>query len=135
MESFAQTKADLERKRKQKEEEIQYTKKLLLETDHRQKESLQYLDVLDNQIKNRETLINKYINQTTSYVSGQSKQFGISCILDLVEKKVPPAPGINNLFFKEPELHGFKYSVLDYKIIIAVVFIDGNTINPSDYST
>ena len=69
LDSFAQTKADLERKRKQKEQEIQYTKQLIQETDLKQKESLQYLDVLDNQIKNRETLINtigkevKYLNE------------------------------------------------------------------------
>jgi murein hydrolase activator len=69
MESFAQTKADLERKRKQKEAEIQYTKKLIQETNQKQKESIQYLDVLDNQIKNRETLVNtigkevKYLNE------------------------------------------------------------------------
>lgn len=69
LDSFAQTKADLERKRKQKEQEIQYTKQLIQETGLKQKESLQYLDVLDNQIKNRETLINtigkevKYLNE------------------------------------------------------------------------
>jgi septal ring factor EnvC (AmiA/AmiB activator) len=69
MESYAQTKADLERKRRQKEQEIQYTKKLIQETAQKQKESIQYLDVLDNQIKNRETLINtigkeiRYLNE------------------------------------------------------------------------
>jgi murein hydrolase activator len=69
LECFAQTKADLERKRKQKDQEIQYTKKLIQETTQKQKESIQYLDVLDNQIKNRETLINtigkeiRYLNE------------------------------------------------------------------------
>ena len=69
LEGFAQTKADLERKRKQKDQEIQYTKKLIQETTLKQKESIQYLDVLDNQIKNRETLINtigkeiRYLNE------------------------------------------------------------------------
>ena len=58
LQCFAQTKADLERKRKQKEQEIQYTKKLIQETTLKQKESVQFLDVLDNQMKNRETLIN-----------------------------------------------------------------------------
>jgi len=69
LEGFAQTKADLERKRKQKDQEIQYTKKLIQETTLKQKESIQYLDVLDNQINNRETLINtigkeiRYLNE------------------------------------------------------------------------
>jgi septal ring factor EnvC (AmiA/AmiB activator) len=83
LDGFAQTKADLERKRKQKEEEIRYTKKLIQETNQKQKASLQYLDVLNNQIKNRESLINtigkemKYLNEqiqeNTEHIKSLSK--------------------------------------------------------------
>jgi hypothetical protein len=82
----------------------------------------------------RQTLLNRYLKQPASYVSGKSKQLGILCILDLVEKQLPPSPCMNNLFFIKPELHGFQNNTPKYKVIIATVFIDGNTKNPSDYS-
>lgn len=67
--TFSQTREELERKRKQKEEEIRLTKKLLQETEAKQKQSVEYLQVLNNQISIRENIILslkqeiKYLNE------------------------------------------------------------------------
>lgn len=55
--SHAQTKEELERKRKEKEKEIAFTKKLIDETSEKQKETVNYLQVLNEQINARESLI------------------------------------------------------------------------------
>ncbi|MBT4968006.1 MAG: hypothetical protein HOM80_03270, partial [Bacteroidetes bacterium] len=67
--SFSQTVAELEKQRKQKEKEIELTKKLINETGIKEKKSLDYLNVLNVQIETRESLINtvrqelRYINE------------------------------------------------------------------------
>ncbi len=57
--SFAagQTRDELEKKRKEKEEEIRFTKNLIEKTSEKQKETLKYLEVLNQQIQSREELI------------------------------------------------------------------------------
>jgi murein hydrolase activator len=55
--STAQNKSELEKKRKQKEQEIEYTKKLIEEVSNRQRESVQSLQILKKQIENRMSLM------------------------------------------------------------------------------
>lgn len=55
--SFSQSKAELEKKRIEKEKQIELTKKLLEETSEKQKETLGYLSTLNSQISNRLELI------------------------------------------------------------------------------
>jgi len=56
--AYSQSRQELERQRKQKEEEIKLTKKRLAETDEKQKKSVEYLNILKNQIDSRESIIN-----------------------------------------------------------------------------
>jgi len=65
---YSQSREELEKKRKQKEEEIRLTKKLLEETGEKQKKSIEYLNVLKNQIETRESLINT-LRMETRYLS------------------------------------------------------------------
>ena len=58
---------ELERKRKQKEDEIRLTKRLLDETGKKQKETIDYLNVLRSQIENRESII-RSIREEMRYV-------------------------------------------------------------------
>ncbi len=55
--AFGQTKKELEQKRKEKEEEIRFTKNLIQETSKKQKQTLNHLKVLNRQIESREELI------------------------------------------------------------------------------
>lgn len=54
---LAQSRRELEKKRRQKEQEIKLTKKILEETRSKKKKSLSQLNLLDRQIKAREELI------------------------------------------------------------------------------
>lgn len=56
--SFSQTKEELEKKREEKEKEISFTKKLIAETNEKQKNTLNYLNLLNRQITSRQDLIN-----------------------------------------------------------------------------
>jgi septal ring factor EnvC (AmiA/AmiB activator) len=53
----AQTKQELKKERRQKQQEIAFTKKLISKTSERQRKTVDYLKVLNQQIKNRESLI------------------------------------------------------------------------------
>jgi murein hydrolase activator len=68
--NYAQSKADLEKKRKQKLEEIDYTKKLIEETTEKQKQTIGYLMVLRRQIDTRQTLI-RTIEKELHYLNDQ----------------------------------------------------------------
>jgi hypothetical protein len=90
---------------------------------------------VESEIKERDVLIEKYQKQPACYCAGQSKQLGILCILDLIEKENPPAIAANNILAIEPELHGFEgHASPTYPTIIIAVIIDGNLRNPSSYS-
>lgn len=54
---FAQSRAELEKRRKQKEQEIKLTRKLLADTKAKKKETLAYLQLLNKQIENRQSII------------------------------------------------------------------------------
>ena len=71
--SFAQTKAELEKKKKKTINEINYTNKLLEETRKNQKESENNLALLGSQITSRQELISD-INMEISFVSGKIKE-------------------------------------------------------------
>lgn len=53
----AQTRDELEKRRKEKEEEIRFTRNLIEKTGEKQKETLKYLEVLNQQIQSREALV------------------------------------------------------------------------------
>lgn len=89
---------------------------------------------VESVISDREQLIKKYGKQPIQYASGNAKQLSILCILDLSEKKLPPAPPQNNVKIITPELHGFEDSKPKFPSKLAIVIIDGNTKSPSDYS-
>lgn len=61
--SYGQSRAELERQRKQKERDIAQTKKRLAETNEKQKKTLAYLNDLTSLIKQREELIGTLQNQ------------------------------------------------------------------------
>ncbi len=69
----AQTKADLEKKKKKTINEINYTNKLLEETRKNQKESENNLALLGSQISSRKELISD-INNEIEFVSGRIKE-------------------------------------------------------------
>ncbi|MBR5982464.1 MAG: peptidoglycan DD-metalloendopeptidase family protein [Bacteroidales bacterium] len=71
--SFAQTKAELEKKKKKTINEINYTNKLLEETRKNQKESENNLALLGSQITSRKELISD-INMEIAFVSGKIKE-------------------------------------------------------------
>jgi hypothetical protein len=87
----------------------------------------------ETQISDRKQMMEKYGNQALAYASGNGKQLSILCILDLTEKLRPPAPSRNNVVFRSMDVHGFD-SEIEFPAKQVVVFIDGNTIKPSDYS-
>ena len=89
---------------------------------------------VENTISDREKLYEKYGKQPVAYASGNTKQLSILCILDLTEKKLPPAPPQNNIKLISPIVHGFESKQLDYPSKMAMILIDGNTKKPSDYS-
>jgi septal ring factor EnvC (AmiA/AmiB activator) len=60
---LGQSRAELEKQRKLKEVEIALTRKMLAETDEKQKKTFQYLNVLNRQIKAREGLIGTLQNE------------------------------------------------------------------------
>ena len=71
--AFAQTKAELEKKKKKTINEINYTNKLLEETRKNQKESENNLALLGSQISSRQELISD-INMEISFVSKKIKE-------------------------------------------------------------
>lgn len=89
---------------------------------------------VENTISDRDKLFEKYGKQPIAYSSGNAKQLSIICILDLTEKRNPPAPLQNNIRMLTPELHGFENKEPEYVAKLVMVIIDGNTQNPSDYS-
>lgn len=89
---------------------------------------------VEKSISERDQLIKKYGKQPVAYSSGNSKQLSILVILDLTEKKLPPAAPQNNVILVTPELHGFQNSTPLYPSKQVVVIFDGNTKKPSDYS-
>lgn len=89
---------------------------------------------VEKQISKRDKLIKKYQNQAVAYSSGNAKQLSILCVLDLTEKKLPPAAPQNNVFLITPKVHGFENTEPPFPPKQVVVIIDGNTIKPSSYS-
>lgn len=55
--AYGQTREELRQKRQEKQEEIQFTKKVINKTSEKQRETVDYLKVLNRQIQNRESLI------------------------------------------------------------------------------
>lgn len=89
---------------------------------------------VETKISDREKLMKKYSSQPVAYSSGNSKLVSIVCVLDLIEKTLPPSSGINNIILKTVKTHGFVDSEPEYQHTQVFVFFDGNNKNPSDYS-
>lgn len=89
---------------------------------------------VEKSISERSSMAAKYESQAVAYASGNAKQLSILCVLDLTEKKLPPAAPQNNVFLITPKVHGFENSEPPFPPRQVVVVIDGNTIKPSAYS-
>lgn len=89
---------------------------------------------IEKKISDRVKLIKKYGKQPVAYASSNAKQLSILVVLDLTEKKMPPAAPQNNVMLITPELHGFENSKPPFPSKQVVVIFDGNTKKPSDYS-
>jgi len=90
---------------------------------------------VEKKISDRKKLKNKYGQQPLTYASATLKNLSILCILDLTKKdQLPQNLASENIFLIEPKFHGFNQK--DYKTSsrLIMIVIDGNTINPSDYS-
>ncbi|HEY4064155.1 MAG TPA: hypothetical protein VGM30_19750 [Puia sp.] len=88
---------------------------------------------VERDVSDRKRVMDKYKGQAASYATGKGKRLSILCILDLTKKVLPPAPTENNVFLIEPDFHGFTEMRPDAASRLAIVFIDGNTLKPSDY--
>lgn len=62
----SQSKEELQQLRKEKKEEIEFTKKIINQTNEKQKENLHYLEVLNNQIQTRTELIETITREISS---------------------------------------------------------------------
>ena len=89
---------------------------------------------VEKSISERTKLYEKYGNQPVAYASGNTQLLSILCILDLTEKKSPPAAAQNNIKLLTPKLHGFESNTPEYPSKLVLIVIDGNTKKPSDYS-
>lgn len=86
---------------------------------------------VEKHTSDRSKLIDAYQQQPVAYASAVSSQLSILCVLDLTEKKFASAIAAKNVFFVAPPVHGFEGEPSNSWV--AVVFIDGNTKNPSGY--
>lgn len=89
---------------------------------------------VEKTIKDRRKMIEKYLAQPTQYASAGGAQLGILCILDMTEKRDPPANPKNNITLESPSVHGFIDRNVPFPTKIAAVIIDGNLRLPSSYS-
>lgn len=89
---------------------------------------------VEDKVSDRKAMLAGYENQPTQYSSGVGSQLGILCVLDVTEKKKPPAPPQNNLVILKPELHGFPDGSAPAPSRIVAIVIDGNLRKPSSYS-
>jgi septal ring factor EnvC (AmiA/AmiB activator) len=64
--SRSQTRDELKEKRKEKQDEIAFTKKLLNKTSKKQRQTVEYLQVLNKQIENRSSLIETIQKQVST---------------------------------------------------------------------
>lgn len=89
---------------------------------------------VETNTSDRDKLYEKYGKQPIAYASGNTKQLSILCILDLTDKKLPPAAPQNNIKLLNPKVHGYEGKEADHPSKLVMVVIDGNTKKPSDYS-
>lgn len=86
---------------------------------------------VEKKISDRNKIIENYQNQPVVYASAASSQLSILCILDLTEKLYPSSIAAKNVILISPILHG--HELESSTSLVAVIFIDGNTKNPSAY--
>jgi hypothetical protein len=89
---------------------------------------------VEKRIRDRRKMIGKYLPQASQYSAAGGSQLGILCILDLTEKRDPPANPKNQITLETPAVHGFERGEVSFPTKIATVVIDGNLRKPSDYS-
>lgn len=75
--AYAQTREELKEQREEKQEEIGFTRNLIDKTSKKQRETVDYLKVLNQQIKNRESLIQTIQQQVASLDSTIGRNEGI----------------------------------------------------------
>jgi hypothetical protein len=89
---------------------------------------------VEKSISDRRKMVEKYFSQPVQYSSAGGAQLGILCILDLTEKRNPPANPQNQISLESPSVHGFPDGDVPFPTKIAAVIIDGNLRWPSSYS-
>ena len=86
---------------------------------------------IEKKIADGSKLIDAHQQQPIAYALAVSSQLSILFVLDLTDKKFASAIAAKNVFFINVPVHGFE--VGQSTSWVAVVFIDGNTKNPSKY--
>jgi len=100
---------------------------------------VRYLNVIiefkiERELSDRELIRSKYLAQPAQY-RAVAFPVGILVILDLTQKRRPPANIANNISLETAYVHGFEQpDTQTYPTKIAVAIIDGNTEWPSSYS-
>jgi len=125
--AMGQSREELEKKRKQKLEEIAFTQKLIDQTGEAQKKKLNYLIILSNQIKNREQLIyteqrvlkmlSKSIDQTTLFIEALEN--------DLVTLK---KEYVEMAYFAFKNRSSFDYLLFDYLLLYLIIVLCSTTV-------
>jgi len=96
----AQSRSELEKKRKQMEKEIAFTNKLISETSEKQKKNVQYLQVINQQLSTREKLVENLYAEMR--VIGESIKESQAVITSLEED-------LNNLKAEYAEMLRYSY--------------------------
>ena len=89
---------------------------------------------VEKEIGDRRKMVGKYCSQPTQYASGSGAQLGILCILDLTEKRNPPANPQSQISLETPAVHGFPDGDAPFPTKIAAIIRDGDLQLPSSYS-
>lgn len=89
---------------------------------------------VEKSISDRRKMVEKYLRQPVQYSSAGGARLGVLCILDMTEKRLPPANPQNNITLEAAPVHGFPPGNAPYDTKIATVIIDGNLRLPSSYS-
>lgn len=89
---------------------------------------------VEKKVQSTKKNFEKYQKQPVCYTSGLLKQLGILCILNLTKKANPQANAKNEIEILTPDLHGHDKENCKYPTKIVGIIIQGNLINPSDYS-
>jgi hypothetical protein len=89
---------------------------------------------VEKKTADRRKIVEKYLSQPSQYSAAGGAQLGILCVLDLTDKRKPPANPRNQITLETPPVHGFDSAGTQYPTKVATIIIDGNLRLPSSYS-